>query len=136
MAKDIDINMISKKAHLTNKIVYVFLHKNDCTYCESMISFTLDDDQVHSHIEKNFLFVNINIDDAHTIKYKDFLGNAKNFAKHIDYNFYPSSVFIDGDNKIIYGQPGYQDENDFIITLNYVSSHAYKTVDIEDYKIK
>lgn len=133
-AKDININDIVKEAATTHKKVFIFLHRTDCGYCESMISFTLDDDIVRPLIKNNFLEIHINIFDDNTITYNNFTGDGRSFAKHIGYNMYPSSVFLDEKSQIIHAEVGYIDENDFPVSLNYVISGAYKNMDIVDYE--
>lgn len=133
-AKDININDIVKKASKTDKKVFIFLHRTDCGYCDSMISFTLDDDIVRPLIKNNFLEIHINIFDNDAITYNDFKGDGRSFANHIGYNMYPSSVFLNENSQIIHAEIGYIDEKDFLLTLNYVISSSYKTMDIVDYE--
>ncbi len=133
-AKDININELVKEATAINKKVFIFLHRTDCGYCDSMISFTLDDDIVRPLIKNNFLEIHINIFDDNTIFYNDFTGDGRSFAKHIGYNMYPSSIFLDEQSKIIHAEVGYIDEKNFPISLNYVISSAYKSMDIVDYE--
>lgn len=85
-------------------------------------------------IEKYFVFVDINISDNDSVTYQSFKGNGHDFAKHVGYNFYPSSLFIDEKNEIVFAAPGRQDENDFYIMLNYVKSKSYKTMDLQSFE--
>jgi thioredoxin-related protein len=133
-ARDIDINAIVSDAKKTDKHVLVFLHKTDCGYCDSMIIFTLDDDAVKEMIKKYFVFIDINISDNDKVTYKSFKGSGHDFAKHVGYNFYPSSLFIDENDEIVFAAPGRQDENDFYIMLNYVNSKSYKTMDLQSFE--
>jgi len=134
LARDINIDSIVKDSIKSNKHVFVFLHRTDCGYCESMLSFTLDDDAVKELIKNDFTYVHININDDDLVTYKEFKGSGHDFAKHIGYNFYPSSIFIDNKNEIIYAIPGYQEEDKFLKILNYINSGAYKTVKYKNYK--
>lgn len=131
IAKDINIDTIVETAKRSGKNTFIFLHTTDCGYCDSMIEFTFDDDKVHALIEKEFIMIDININHKDKVIYKDFHGLARDFAKHIGYNYYPSTVFIDEHKKIIYGQIGLEEEDDFLITLKYINTESYKTMDIE-----
>lgn len=133
LAREININAIVSGAKKTDKHTLIFLHKTDCGYCDSMIIFTLDDDAVRDLIEKEFIFVDINISDKDSVTYKGFKGSGREFAKLLGYDFYPSTVFIDTKNEVVFGVPGKQEENDFFIILNYVKSKSYKKMDLQSY---
>lgn len=133
LAREINIDAIVSAAKKTDKHTLVFLHKTDCGYCDSMIIFTLDDDAVRGLIEKEFVFVDINISDKDSVRYKEFAGNGREFAQMLGYDFYPSTVFIDTQNEVVFGVPGKQEENDFFIILNYVKTMSYKTMDLQSY---
>lgn len=99
-----------------------------------MLEFTLDDDKVKSLVKKDFSFTHINVSEKDTVTYKEFRGSGKEFAKLIGHNFYPSSIFFDYDREIVYAVSGYQEEDEFLVTLKYIDSGAYKLMDIDDYK--
>ncbi|OQX57776.1 MAG: hypothetical protein B5M52_06730 [Helicobacteraceae bacterium 4484_230] len=133
-AGEINLDIFAKTALKTNRHLFVFLHKTDCGYCESMIEFTLDDDRVKPLVKKKFVFAHINIRENDRVVYKGFEGSARAFAKEIGYDFYPTSIFFDGKNEIVYAAPGYQDEDRFYAILNYVDTKAYERIDFETFK--
>lgn len=133
-ARSIDINAIVKKSIDKNKHLFVFLHRTDCGYCESMLTFTLDDDPVKELVDKKFVFLHINISEDDLVTYKRFSGNGRAFAKHVGYNIYPSSLFLNSKNEIIHAVPGYQDKDEFLLILKYVDSKAYKTMGYRTFK--
>lgn len=85
-------------------------------------------------LNKDFFVIDININNDDNIIYKEFTGNGRDFARHIDYDFYPSSLFLDVNSNIIYGAVGYEDENEFLDTLTYIKSKTYLKMSIDDYK--
>ena len=133
-AREINLNTLNAQALKQNKHLFVFLHRTDCGYCDSMLQFTFDDDKVTPLLENAFLFVHINIFDEDSVTYKSFKGNGRAFAKHIGYNVYPTSLFFDAHNTLIYAAAGYRDEKDFYSILNYVNGRHYATMDYDDYK--
>jgi thioredoxin-related protein len=135
-ARNIDINTIIKNSIGKSKYLFIFLHRTDCGYCESMQTFTLDDDPIKELIKKDFVFLHINISEDDVVKYKNFSGNGRNFAKYVGYNIYPSSLFLNSENEIIYATAGYQDKDQFLVTLKYVDSGAYKKMDYQAFKKK
>lgn len=136
LAKNIDINSIVKESVEPNKHLFIFLHRTDCGYCESMLMFTLDDDSVKEVVDKNFVFLHINISEDDLVKYNGFSGNGRAFAKYVGYNIYPSSLFLNNEKEIVHAVPGYQDKDQFLLILKYVNSGAYKTMGYQSFKKK
>lgn len=135
-ARNLDIDAIVKNSVKINKHLFIFLHRTDCGYCESMLMFTLDDDLIKERINKDFVLVQINISEDDVIKYKGFKGNGRDFAKHVGYNIYPSSLFLNSKSEIIHAVPGYQDKDQFFLVLKYVDSSAYKKMGYSSFKKK
>ena len=105
---DTDINQASVDANRTKKHLMLFLHKDNCGYCEKMI-FQLDEKNISRAIKKDFILLDINRDDDEVIRYEDFNGTNRQFLKALKVDFYPTMVFISGSNKIIYNVHGYRD---------------------------
>ncbi|MDP2078833.1 MAG: thioredoxin fold domain-containing protein, partial [Sulfuricurvum sp.] len=135
-ARNIDIDAIVKNSVKKDKHLFIFLHRTDCGYCESMLMFTLDDDPVKELINKDFVYLHINISEDDVVKYKNFKGSGRDFAKHVGYNLYPSSLFLNAKNEIIHAVPGYQDKDQFLVVLQYVNRFAYKTMGYQSFKKK
>jgi thioredoxin-related protein len=135
-AKNINIDNIVTQAKKENKHLFILLHKKDCGYCESMITFTLDDDKVKDLIKKKFIYIDINISDDDIVTYEDFKGSGHDFAIYVGYNFYPSSLFIGDHEEIAYAVAGYQEEKRFLNILKYVDTASYKTMNLEEFESK
>jgi thioredoxin-related protein len=135
-ARNIDIDAIVKNSVEKDKHLFVFLHRTDCGYCESMLTFTLDDDPVKDLIKKDFIYLHINITEDDVVRYRSFVGNGRDFAKHVGYNIYPSSLFLDNIGEMIFAIPGYQDKDQFLMVLKYVDTGAYKSMGYQSFKKK
>jgi len=139
-ARVINLDNIITKAKKEQKHLFVWLHKTDCGYCENMREFTLENEIVTPFIEKNFIFIHINVYEKDTIKYQDFKGNGQEFAKEIGYNFYPASLFFDNEGELVFAEVGFIDndknpnEERFYKILNFIKSNAYENMNYEDYK--
>ena len=134
ISADINIDIESADANKTKKHVMLFLHKDNCGYCEKML-FQLEESNISKAIEKNFILLDINRDDDETISYQDFNGTNRQFLKALGVDFYPSMVFINGcGNKIIYDVAGYRDSKKILTILDYVSSKSYKKMTLEDFR--
>ena len=128
-ANDVNLDKLKAEAKKTNKHILVFLHITGCNYCLKMKEFTFDDENVQAKIEKDFIFVDINVKDKGVV----FFNNAKiskhEFAKEIGYNIYPSCLFFDKNGELVYDEIGYKDEKKFLKTLELVSSKAYNDLE-------
>jgi thioredoxin-related protein len=134
LSVDIDIDKASADANRTKKHVMLFLHKDNCGYCEKML-FQLDEKEISKAIQKDFVLLDINRDDDETISYQDFNGTNRQFLKALGVDFYPSMVFINGcGNKIIYDVTGYRDPKKMMTILDYISSKSYKKMTLEDFR--
>ena len=117
LSVDIDIDKTSADANRTKKHLMLFLHKDNCGYCEKML-FQLDEKEISKAIKKDFVLLDINRDDDETISYQDFNGTNRQFLKALGINFYPSMVFINGSgNRIIYDVTGYRDSKKMLTKI-------------------
>jgi len=132
--KNINIDILTKQAKEEGKYLVLFFHKLGCGYCEKMINITFKDKQIITSIHKNFIFVDIGIDDSDLVIDKNFKGSKHDYAKSLEVNFYPSIGFMDGRSKIVHTVIGYRDYEKFLTQLKYVDSTAYKTMEYEDFQ--
>jgi len=134
-AKEINIDKAALKARDLHKHLFVFLHKTDCGYCESMIQFTFEDELIKPFIKKNFLYLSINVNDNDIVSYKDFKGSGREFAKSIGYDFYPTALFFDKMANIVEVEVGYIDsekipnEKRFYEILKSVKNRSYMKIE-------
>ena len=141
-ARIINIDHIINIAKKNDKHLFVWLHKTDCGYCENMREFTLENEVIKEFIDKNFIFVHINVYEQDSVKYEDFRGNGLEFAKEIGYNFYPSSLFFADDGELVFAEVGFIDkdsfpnEERFYKILNFIQSKSYENIDYAEYKFQ
>ena len=138
-AREININSLVNSAKASNKHLFIFMHKTDCGYCESMIEFTLQNETIKAFTDKYFVYEHINVYDKDIVTYRDFKGSGREYAREIGYDFYPTTLFFDDNAKMIYEEFGYIDnakmpnEKRFLRILNFVASKSYKTMEFEEY---
>jgi len=130
----INLDEIAKKeASVEKKHIMVFFHMTFCPYCIRMINNAFSDETAKKKMEKDYIFIDVNVDDEGVIKYKDFEGGKKDFAKNLAIGYYPSVVFIDENNEIVYALKGYRKTDTFNHTLDYITSKAYLKTDFAGY---
>ena len=128
-ANDVNLDKLVVEAKKTNKHILVFLHTTGCPYCERMIEFTFDDDDVSEKIKKDFIFVDMNVKDEGLVSFDNFKVSKLKFAKKIGYPMYPTCLFFDQNGELVYDEVGYRDEEKFLKTLQIVSTEAYNDID-------
>ena len=133
--KPIDINLdnLATQAKIESKHTLLFFHMKRCPYCKKMEKFTFKNKDIKKQLDKNFLFVDVNIDDDDNIKYKNFFDTKKEFAKHLAISFYPTVVFINEENTIVYILKGYRTKDKFNNVIGYIKTKSYLDMSLEGY---
>jgi predicted bacteriocin transport accessory protein len=129
----IDIDQITEKIKSKEKHSMVFFHMERCPYCKKLLKNALSDEEVKKKIVKDYILIDVNVDKAQIIQYKDFTGNAKEFCKHLSIGYYPTVVFIDDNNEIVYSMKGYRKTATFNHILDYVTKKNYLETDFGGY---
>ncbi len=128
---DIDIDDIFIKD--INKSILFFFHKDGCNFCEKMI-FDFEDKNISNMLKSKFIFVDINRDDDDTILYKGKEKSNREFTKSVGIDFFPTLIFMDKNQNIIYSIVGYRNKNIIKDTLTYISTGAYKNKTFEEFE--
>jgi len=132
-AQDVNIDLLTSQAKLTDKHLLILLGQTGCSYCKKMKKFVLNDKNVKPYLKNDFLFEYIDIKKKGIVTFKEFKGSKREFAKHIKQRFYPSSIFIDSENNIVYSQAGVIRKEKFLLTLEFIKNRAYKNMSFQDY---
>jgi len=133
-AGEINLDSLATDAKKSNKTVLIFLHQPNCGYCSRMINESIKNISIKKRLQKKFVLVDINIADEGIVKYKNFKGSKLEFARILDADFYPSSIFLDEKGKIAYPLIGYRDRAKFLLALQYIESKSYKEMSLETFK--
>jgi thioredoxin-related protein len=130
-AELINVDNVAAQAKKENKQVLLFFHMTRCGACKEMIKTSVEDPDIKRQIDRDFLFVDMNINSKDEVIYKNFKGSVHRFAKSLDINLYPSSIFVDGNNEVKYHLIGYRDKDKFSRIIEYVSTKSYESMDLE-----
>lgn len=132
--KVINIDTLSSQAKNETKHTIIYFHMTHCPYCKRMQKFVFNNNETETAIKKDFLFVDINIDESEEIViYKDFKDTKKQFARELHVSFYPTIVFVDENNNIAYVLKGYRSKSTFFNLLNYIKKKRYIDMDFSEY---
>ncbi|MEA2099088.1 MAG: thioredoxin fold domain-containing protein [Campylobacterota bacterium] len=131
---DIDNKIIL--AQKQNKDIMIYFHIPNCSYCEAMLDENFKDEEIAEEIDQNFIFIDMFTANNDIIKYKDFKGSVKEFAKYMGAIAYPATIFLDKNHKISYRSIGYRNTREYLMELMFISSKSYNKLSLEDFTTK
>lgn len=132
----INMNTLLSQSSKDNKYIMVFFHINNCIYCKRMESKTLQNEVIKNTIKKDFIFLDVNTDETDKIIIKNKRYSTKEFANKHDVHFFPTVLFIDSENEVIYKARGYRDILTFKKILTYISSNMFEEMSFFEYSEK
>jgi len=130
---DFNLNRIISDANRTDRAIFLFLHKDNCRFCERAI-FDLEKEDISKIVEDRFIFVDINRDDNETILFQDYNGTTEGFLKKLGVELYPTLIFLNGDGEFIYRVVGYRNIDKFKNILKYIYTKSYREVTFEEFE--
>lgn len=130
----IDLDRLFKEQLDSQKHMLVFFHMNYCPYCTRMKNQTLQNEKIRKIIEKDFVFVHINIDEKASVILQNKSYSAKAFSQSLDIDFYPTTIFYTQEKELIYTARGYRSVEEFEKILQFIQTKAYEDIDFFEYK--
>ncbi|MEA1892136.1 MAG: thioredoxin fold domain-containing protein [Campylobacterota bacterium] len=131
-----DIDKEINDAKEQNKDIMLYFHIPNCSYCQAMLDENFKDAQILEEIKQNFILVDLYAKKENKVKYKEFKGTVKEFAKYMGAIAYPATIFLDKDEKVVYRSIGYRNSGEHLMELLFISSKSYNTLSLEDFTIK
>jgi len=132
-AKVINVDNFINQAKKQDKQVLIFFHMTYCGACKKMIRLSLNNPEIIKQIDKDFIYLDLNINHDDNIIYKDFKGSIHKFARYLNIHFYPSTIFIGRDNEVKFHLKGYRDKEKFSTVIQYVSTKSYKKMSLDSF---
>ena len=125
------INLNTLKTN--NKQIMVFFHMNNCGYCNRMDKQTFQDFTIKQTIEKEFLMIDINIDEEIKITLNNKTYSARDFASYYEVHFFPTVIFLDDENEISYKARGFRSVEKFQHILNFMKTKSFENMSFFEY---
>ena len=130
----IDIDSKVKLAKKETKAIMMFFHVPYCRYCESMLDNNFKDKKTLDEIKNNFILVDIYTANKSKVKFKDFEGSTKEFAKYIGAFAYPATIFLDENSKTIHSSIGYRNIQEYLSEIKYIATKSYGKISLEKFR--
>lgn len=105
-----------------------------CKWCKVMDEKTYTDPGVVEAINKNFIAVKIDGESPEKLTYQGKEMSQMELTQLLKVEGFPTTVIMDAQGKVLLQIPGYLDVPNYLTTLEYVSSEAYKTKKYDDYR--
>lgn len=115
------------------KQTIVFLHMNNCGYCNRMKQITLQDEKIKKTIKESFSFVSINIDESDSIHFNNKIYKNRDFAYSLEVSFFPTILFLDSENEVIYTARGFRSIEKLQHILNFMRTNAFEDMSFFEY---
>ena len=131
----IDIDAKIKLAQKEDKYIMMFFHIPRCPYCLEMLNENFKDEDVLKLIKNNFLLIDIYTADKKIVKFNNFRGSTKEFAKHIGASAYPATLFLNQNKEVVFRSIGYRNIQEYLPELKYIKTKSYLKKELEEFKI-
>ena len=95
---------------------------------------TLRNYDIEETLQKEFIYLDINIDDSEKIIFNNIHYTKKEFANNVDVDFYPTVLFFDSNYDVVYTARGYRDITKFKKILQFITTKSYERIDFFDFK--
>ena len=124
------------------KKIFIDVYTDWCGWCKVMDKQTFSDSAVIITMNKYFYPVKFNAESKAKISFggQNFAFNARNRAHDLAVNLlrgqmsYPSTVYMDGKNRVITAVPGFLKPKDIIPILIYMGEGLYETQQWEEFQ--
>jgi thioredoxin-related protein len=131
-ANETNFDNIIKTAKEQNKQIMVFFHMEHCPWCHKFINESLSDKKIQNMINKDFIFVSLDVETEGTITYQNKKMDKRDFARKYEVYFYPTTLIFNN-MEIVYRIRGYRNKPKFINIINYTANKAYKSMTLKEF---
>jgi len=129
----IGFDQAKARAAQEDRILIIDFSTEWCKWCKVMLAKTYADPQVVKAIEGRFIAVPIDGESSEKITYLGKTITQSDFTLEMKVEGFPTTIFMDHKGKVLEKRAGYIDAPNFLRILNYFSSGAYKTSQLDDY---
>jgi len=120
-------------ARQEGKMVVVDVYTDWCTWCKKMDSETYADHLVSQELRSHFIVVKLNAESSDLVTFNGERMTSAQFAQAAGVTGYPTTLFLDEQQKPISVVPGYAPPEKFVDILRYFGEDHYKTTQFQDY---
>lgn len=136
-----EINWVSlteaqEKSDIDGKPLFIFVEAEWCGICKRMMNSVFPQSTITSLLTDNFHPVLIDLDSRDTILFNGEVMTERSFAKNMQVQQTPTTIFIDENGEVLGSQPGFMDTDELEKLLLYVLSEQFGVVPLSEFRIK
>ena len=125
-----------KAAKKEPKKIFVDVYTDWCGWCKKMDKTTLKDPLITGYLAENYYTVKLNAESDKTVTFQGKEMTERELARDVfKISGYPSTVYLEADQKIIQPIPGYMDVKTLDKILHYIGEDHYKDTSWEQFQM-
>ena len=115
------------EASASAKPMMVVYETSWCTWCKKLKNTTLADPKITGILNESFVVISIDGGSSQKLNYNGTELTEREFARTMQVQGYPTTIFFDSEGELIYKYTGYYDSSELKVLLSYIDEGAYKT---------
>lgn len=131
----ISLTEAQEKSVVDGKPLFIFVEAEWCGFCKQMMNSVFPEPSVTELLTDNFHPVLIDLDSRETIHFNGEVMTERNFARSMQVQQTPTTIFIDENGEVLGSQPGFMDTDELEKLLLYVLSEQFGVVPLSEFTI-
>ena len=130
----LDLQEDIEELHEQNKRLILYIHQDNCPYCNLFVTKNLQNKKTKELLQKNFAVISINMfGDKEITDTDEEVLSEKEFALKHKIQFTPTLIFFNETGKQILRLNGYQNIKNFNLALEYIKNKREKLISFKNY---
>lgn len=116
--------------------IFVDVYTDWCGWCKVMDKNTFNHPEISSYLNKKFYPVKLNAESSEMTLYQgQALTNAQLATSIFKVSSYPTTVYLEADERVLQPLPGYLNPNQFNPIIHFIGDGNYKTTTWEEFQV-
>lgn len=129
-------NEAVKAAKKEPKKIFIDVYTDWCGWCKKMDKTTLKDPKITSYLNEKFYAVKLNAESDKLVTFQGKEMTERQLSREVfKISGYPSTVYLEADQKIIQPIPGFMDVATLDKILHYIGENHYKNKSWEEFQM-
>ncbi len=124
-----------EKSESDGRPLFIFVEAEWCGICKRMMNSVFPESTITRLLTNNFHPVLIDLDSRETILFNGEVMTERDFAKMMQVQQTPTTIFIDENGEVLGRQPGFMDTDELEKLLKYVLSDSFEVVPFSEFRI-
>lgn len=128
-----DMKEAQELASTGEKKVMIYAEASWCTYCKKMEKEVFPRDDIQSTISQFFYPVRVDIESDNILTFNGSQMTEMEFTRSMGVRGTPTFLFVNGEGKILGGQPGFIPPDVFKALLTFIGSDAHNRISFNQF---